>query len=673
MTPTRLICQLLLLLAMTHAHAADRTLSGRVTGDLGQPVAGAFVAGGDARVATDPDGRFELPIASGAGRRLALRAATDAPLSLRIGAEGFYTTIHTFAREDLEAAAGNIGTIEIVARKPGRRLLLFAGDAMLARRYFEPRDGEARLVRRGKVFEDGQAVLATIRPYVELADLASVNMETQLSAAPLTDRLPKSVTFYSPPELAALLEWAGFDYVALGNNHTWDYQAQGLAATYAALGKTGLGYSGAGFDEATARAPWMTRLGGAPHAFLSYVGWAGLFSPSQAAAGSKGGAALGNGDVFAEDLAALPAGSTAVLQLHSGLEYAAEPAGSVRTDLRTAIDNGAALAIAHHPHVLQGIELYRDSLIAYSMGNFLFDQYIYATQLGMLLYVWMDGDAVFRADVVPMYVNGYVPTPATGNMRYSILHRVARLSRPLGTCLRRNGAHATVERCGDVAPLRMNLGAAPPGAGPVHVGTLGIGPTEPAAFAIDGYQYRLGTDILQRGDFESHGLFDAPRRGWIVGEHVSVEQGDSRHLRVTLGDEGVAQTGMSAFERAYTPSAPTTFGGRVHTDGAAVIRFELQRRRMDDSVDEALANGPRQTVGALRIGEAGWHSFAIDFDQPRVATRSVRMLIDVADDAATPGGVNVLFDDLAWVEWRTPWLAGSDADFATHVQFRPQP
>ncbi|MBT8080960.1 MAG: CapA family protein [Gammaproteobacteria bacterium] len=668
-----LISSLLILLSIAGAQAAERTIAGRVTGDQGEAVAGAFVTAGDGRVATDADGRFQLRVATDADGRLELRAAPHMPVSLRIAADGYYTTIHTFAREDLEATAGDLGTIEVVARKPGRRLLLFAGDAMLARRYFEPRDGETRLVRRGKVLEDGQAVLATIKPYIDLADLASVNMETQLSKSKLTDRLPKSVTFYSPPELAALLEWAGFDYVALGNNHTWDYQAQGLSATYAALGKTGLGYSGAGFDEATARAPFKTELDGEPYAFLSYVGWAGTFSPSQAAEGSKGGAALGNGDVFVEDLAAIPTGSTAVVQLHSGLEYAAAPAGSVRTDLRTAIDNGADLAIAHHPHVLQGIELYRDGLIAYSMGNFLFDQYIYSTQLGMLLYVWMDGDVLYRAEVVPMYVNGYIPTPATGNMRYSILHRIARLSRPLGTCLQMNGAHARVAACGESPARRLDLAAARPGSGPIHVGTLGIAPTDPVALAIDGYQYRVGTDILRRGDFESYGLFDTPGRGWLLDKGVSIEAGESRQLQVRLKNKGAVRTGMSAFDRVFTPSAPTTFSGRVYTDGPALIRFQLQRRRIDDSFSEALAKGPLRAVGGLRIDKAGWHGFAIDFDQPRISTRSVRVLIDVADDPDVPGGVEARFDDLAWIEWRTPWLSGREANFATHVQFRSLP
>ena len=86
-----------------------------------------------------------------------------------------------------------------------------------------------------------------------------------------------------------------------------------------------------------------------------------------------------------------------------------------------------------------------------------------------------------------------------------------------------------------------------------------------------------------------------------------------------------------------------------------------------------LPGHPLQTVGGLRVHKAGWHGFAIDFDQPRVSTRSVRMLIDVAEDPDVPGGAEVAFDDLAWVEWHTPWMDRGVASFATHVQFRPQP
>lgn len=656
----RLLIPILVLLALP---ALADTISGTVLDDAGRPIEGAAIIAGEQRFVSGRDGRFKLAAAE--------------TVSLQISAEGYYDAIHRLAPEDMDFTDGDVGAIALVARRPNRRLLLFAGDAMLARRFFEPPEGEPILLSRDRVLEDGKRLLAPIRPYVELADFASVNMETQLSSTPLGDRLPKSVTFYSPGEFADLLEWAGFDYVALGNNHTWDYQGEGLASTFAALDKTMLGYSGAGFDERAARAPFVADMQGIPYAFLSYVGWAGTFSPHQAAEGDKGGAALGGSEVFAEDLGAVPAKATTVLQYHSGLEYSDDPALSERTRLREAVDYGADIAVGHHAHILQGIEIYRNRLIAYSMGNFLFDQTYYTTQLGMLLYVWMDGDELYRAEVVPLYVNGYVPTPATGAMRYAILNRIARLSRRLGTCASSNGAHAVLAPCNGQSAVPLDPGPAASETAPVALVSLGAPPTEPVSFALADHQYRLGADILWRGDFESFGEHGIPGRGWITGEHAKISGRASKHLEVRVAGSTAVRTGMSAFQRVFTPSNPTTLCGRVKTEGPAVIRFQLQRRRPGTPLAEALAAGPLLDVGRLSVSEPGWHRLSVDFDQPRVATESVRLLIDVEDRSGRPDGVLVRFDDLAWVEWSTPWLDGDTGEnapqFATHVQFQPKP
>ncbi len=654
---------LLLLAALARAEGAEMTIRGQIVDDGGKAVAGAFIETRHGNTSSGADGGFDLHLSA------------DEPVALHIGADGYYATIQSFAPEDLDALGGDLGQVAIVARKPNRRLLLFAGDAMLARRYFEPPAGEATLMRQRHVLEDGKALLATIKPYIELADYASVNMETQLSSGTLSDRLPKSVTFWSPAEFAELLEWAGFDYAALGNNHTWDYQGQGLEATFAALERTSLDYSGAGFDETTARAPLNADLDGRPFAFLSYVGWAGTFSPSQAAEDDKGGAALGGSDVFAEDLANIPASTAAVLQYHSGLEYSGHPAVSERMRLREAVDAGADIAIGHHAHVLQGLEIYRDRLIAYSMGNFLFDQTFYTTQLGMLLYVWLDDDRLSRAEVVPMYVNGYVPTPATGAARRSILHRLARLSQRLGTCMRPNAAHAIVTACDNSELQRVDLGAAKPGRGPVPLEMLGTRPTGPVSLAIDGFQYRFGTNILFHGDFDSAGLYGAPERGWILNEQVSIAGGDSRHLEISVPADKAVRTGMSSWQRVFTRSNPTTLSGKVRANGPAAIHFQLQRRRPGTSSSEALRSGPTTVVGTLRTEEGIWERFSFDIDQPRLTTDALRLLIDIADDPDAPGGVEIQLDDLTWIEWRTPWLDqnAGDSEFGTHVQFRPSP
>ncbi|MEM7430673.1 MAG: CapA family protein [Pseudomonadota bacterium] len=597
-------------------------------------------------------------------------------VQVQASAGGYYDAVHTFLASRFESDS-NL-RITLVERTADRRLLVFAGDAMLARRYFSPRAGEPVLVREDKVLEDGAALLKTIRPYIDLADYASVNVETQLADGTLKDKLPKSVAFYSPPEFAHVLRDAGFDYAALGNNHTWDYQREGLNPTLKALQSAGLDYSGAGFDEASARAPANVAINGTPFAFLSYVGWAGTFEPSQVADGNKGGAALGGSQQFREDLSAIPADVVSTVQYHSGIEYAARPAGSERLRLRQAIDFGADIALGHHPHVLQGFEIYRGRLIAYSLGNFLFDQYIYGTQMGMLLYVWMDGDHLHRAEVVPVDVNGYVPTPATGQFAYTVLNRLARLSRPFGTCLRDNGAHATIEPCPSDASSRsqlVDIGGIEPTLNPVHLSALGLRPTESVAVKSETHMYRIGVDMLRRGDFETVGLFGTYDRTWITDTGAEIVTGASQLLEVNVPAGDTVRTGMKVFDRVFTPSAATTLRGRIKTNADVNVRVVLQRRRPDEPFSEALERGSIRYVGGARLKAGGWRDFAIDFDQPRLSTRGVRLLIDIRDTSGD--GALVELDDFAWIEWQTPWLLGSgaptQAEFGTHVQFSPNP
>ena len=134
---------------------------------------------------------------------------------------------------------------------------------------------------------------------------------------------------------------------------------------------------------------------------------------------------------------------------------------------------------------------------------------------------------------------------------------------------------------------------------------------------------------------------------------------------------------MKVFERVFTLSNPATVSGRVKVDGDVRIRFLLQRRRMTEALEDELENGPITEIGTWEGTAAGWTRFAIDYRQPRIATRSVRLLIDVEDISEDQSGASVSLDDLAWVEWQTPWIAADEEnvapEFATHVQLQAQP
>lgn len=138
------------------SNAYGWSVSGTVVNESGDPVENAVITHGPERVPLDRFGRFELEV--------------DADVAvLDIRADGYYGFRHTLHRSDVEALRNRL-RVELVTRQAGRRLLLFAGDAMLARRYFEPLPGEPVLVREGHVLEDGKKLLEVIRPYVQLAD-----------------------------------------------------------------------------------------------------------------------------------------------------------------------------------------------------------------------------------------------------------------------------------------------------------------------------------------------------------------------------------------------------------------------------------------------------------------------------------------------------------------------
>src|SRR5690606_20118948 len=112
--------------------------------------------------------------------------------------------------------------------------------------------------------------------------------------------------------------------------------------------------------------------------------------------------------------------------------------------MKLAIDAGAALIVSHHPHVSHGLELYKGRLIAYSLGNYLFDQYFPETQATYALKLWMDGDTLFRAEIIPIQILDYRPVPATGGMRQAALRRIIDLSAERGTAVGLVGGHGVI-------------------------------------------------------------------------------------------------------------------------------------------------------------------------------------------------------------------------------------
>lgn len=614
--------------ACQSALVAEETnwLDGRVANTSGAPIQSEIHIDGVV-VKTNARGEFAISLSAAPVYRMSFEA------------DGYYPMRHTFSRAELEDSAA-LGEIVLVERKPDRTLFVFGGDAMIGRRFYDPFDGEPVLVREATRLEDSKALLAEMKPYLDLADYASINLETPIFDTPPGDSAPKSVTFFSAPETLAALEWSGVDYVALGNNHVYDFLEPGLDATLDELSRSELDYSGAGKTETEALKPHRTILGGTSYDLFSYVGWpAG--PPTQSAEAAKGGAALGTVEnLLSTTQQSLREGGVPILQFHGGLEYVEEPTLGIETKLKRAVDAGAGLVVAHHPHVTQGLELFEGKLIAWSLGNFLFDQYFYSAQSAALLYVWMDGDEFHHAETVPLYIKGYHPTPALGAMRNKINRRMFELSKKRNTHLRRSGGHLVL-----FADNRA------------EANTVDFVRQTDCQTA----RSRTGKDLLARGDFDSHALFGATDRSWIdldprIEIRSKVDAPWDFALFANIPGGETVTTGMRKFQRVFARGTPITVRASVSSATAARVDIYLQLRADGQSLDDALKNGTKIKIGSAAIGRGDAQDVDIDFDSPRTRVRSLRVLLAIS---GAGDHTQVEIDNLQLIQWDTPF-AGSD-------------
>ena len=119
------------------------------------------------------------------------------------------------------------------------------------------------------------------------------------------------------------------------------------------------------------------------------------------------------------------------VQIHGGFQFAEVNSEFIRNAARRAIDAGADAVVAHHPHVLQGVEWYDDKLIAYSLGNLVFDQAFLSTFPSAVLRIITEGDRIVEARLLPIIIDRYRPVPVVGDAAQEIVRLLdARTAQP---------------------------------------------------------------------------------------------------------------------------------------------------------------------------------------------------------------------------------------------------
>ncbi|HEU5056765.1 MAG TPA: CapA family protein [Kofleriaceae bacterium] len=325
--------------------------------------------------------------------------------------------------------------------------LTFMGDVMFGGTFsgrFVPQDAETH-----DPLSEIEALIAS--------DLPLANLETTVVKEIPVASMKGNLRFAATPGQVATLPRHGIKTVTLANNHANDLDGAGLAETPAHLRELGIQFIGGFVHE-----PPVFRA-----ETIEVKGWKLGF----VAATTKLNRPQKPGDpvVPLVDIADLQATLVPVVKdaraghdlvivvLHWGTQYAEAPSPEQVAAARAFIDAGADAVVGHHPHILQAIERYRDGLIAYSLGNFVFQNTVPGQRdTGVLRLGFSRGEKAACLDLAafqPAIIRGrpvHHPVPAVGAEFDAIAAKVQRLSstKPFATRWKVGGDRLTTAAAG---------------------------------------------------------------------------------------------------------------------------------------------------------------------------------------------------------------------------------
>jgi hypothetical protein len=215
---------------------------------------------------------------------------------------------------------------------------------------------------------DGRALFAAVRSKLSAPDLMIANLEGTYSTpgpSKSDGSSGNSFSFQAPPAYAKALKWAGIDLVSVANNHSNDYFERGLKQTTDTLDAAGIEYAGlpGKITYTTVKGVKVAAIAFSPYPWNANVN------------DIPGARELVRKAAKKADLVVvlMHTGAEGADKIHTphGSEYAyGENRGDSRAFAHAAVDAGADLVLGSGPHVIRGIERYKDRLIAYSLGNF---------------------------------------------------------------------------------------------------------------------------------------------------------------------------------------------------------------------------------------------------------------------------------------------------------------
>ena len=287
------------------------------------------------------------------------------------------------------------------------------------------------------------ALLADVAPLLT-GDYVSGNLEQVISEQDDLPEANKLIHLVSDRRAVDALVAAGFTTLSLANNHSMDHGIPGLRDTIEALDEAGLQHAGGGLDLAAAVETNYQEFGGLTVATLSFTD---AYVQGFIARAFQGGVLEAEPEVFIPLLQQASQNADLVIaNFHWGEEYDFGPNRRQRELAEIAAAAGADIIIGHHPHVVMPVERIGDTLVFYSLGNFVFDQGWSRTRESVIARYSLGEDGMARVTLVPVYITEGTPRAVSGPLGVYRRERIfQRLRGGDGIEWRREGDHLVAD------------------------------------------------------------------------------------------------------------------------------------------------------------------------------------------------------------------------------------
>lgn len=279
-----------------------------------------------------------------------------------------------------------------------------------------------------------------VKEYFLNDDITVGNLETSITTRG-TKWDDKQFNFRSDPRNLKAMKESGIDILTLANNHILDYGYDGLLDTLNHIDKSGIKRVGGGKDKKEAIQGIIVEEDGIKIGLLSF---SRVIPNVKWYATDKSPGIVGAYDPHIEEVLnrikeMKSQTDVVVLSIHWGVELSATPRKQEIDLAKKLVDAGADIIMGHHPHVLQGIEIYKGKPIFYSLGNFVFGTRNGLTSNTMIAQVNFINKKIDNIEMIPCTISGGRPTPLLGEERVKKINYMNTISKGFNTKFDKDG------------------------------------------------------------------------------------------------------------------------------------------------------------------------------------------------------------------------------------------